>query len=311
MKKQLVQALKWAWLVLVFGGVIYYLVKNFSSILKYLRLLSPQYLVFSAVFLIIGKLALVELSRLSLHGQGWNPSFKQMFYINSQMQLAKYLPGGIWHFVGRFGIYCSNDVPAAQASKSILIENFWLVTSAVLFGITVTAFSQPQMKFGLVDLPDTYLTRFGVALGIFILWGLALYLGGRLVFRKNLLTLSQILRLIGVQLAAWLFFGIGFLLIIPGFNHIPYIGGAAVGGFSLGWVSGYVTLFAPSGLGVREAVLTAVLAGQLTAQAAVVYSAVSRVVWVITELILGLYCEITYGAGKARFSRDKLPSTNP
>ena len=69
-----------------------YLVKNLSSILKYLQLLSPQNLMLSAVLLILGKLALVELSRLSLRGQAWYPSFKQMFYINSQMQLAKYLP---------------------------------------------------------------------------------------------------------------------------------------------------------------------------------------------------------------------------
>jgi glycosyltransferase 2 family protein len=311
LKKQFVQVLKWAWLVLVFGGVIYYLFKNYSSILKYLRLLSPQYLVLSAIFLIIGKLALVELSRLSLHGQGWNPSFKQMFYINSQMQLAKYLPGGIWHFVGRFGLYCSNGVTAAQASKSILIENFWLVTSALLFGITTTAFNQPEIKFGLIDLPDTYGSRIGVAVLILFLWALALYLGGRLVFRKNILSVEQIVRLMGVQLAAWLFFGIGFLLTIPDFMHIPYISGAAVGGFSLGWVSGYITLFAPSGLGVREAVLTAVMAGYLTAQGAVVYSAVSRVIWVITEIILGVFCEIAYGAGKTGYSSSKLPTIDP
>ena len=303
MKKRFAQVLKWAWLVLVFGGVIYYLVKNLSSILKYLQLLSPQNLMLSAVLLILGKLALVELSRLSLRGQAWYPSFKQMFYINSQMQLAKYLPGGIWHFVGRFGIYCSNGVPPAQASKSILIENFWLVTSALLFGISVTAFSQNQMKFGLMNLPDSYSARVGVIVIILLLWGLALRLGGRLVFRKNIQPLSQIVRLIGVQVAAWLFFGIGFLLILPNFLHTPYLGGAAIGGFSLGWVAGYVTLFAPSGLGVREAVLTAVLAGYLTAQGAVVYSAVSRVVWVITELILGIYCEAVYGAGKTGLSQ--------
>jgi hypothetical protein len=307
-KQQFMQVLKWAWLVLVFGGVVYYLFKNFSTILKYLRLLSPQYLALSAVFLIIGKLALVELSRYSLHGQGWNPSFKQMFRINSQMQLAKYLPGGIWHFVGRFGLYCSNGVSAAQASKSILIENFWLVTSALLFGITTTAFSQPEIKFGLVDLPDTYASRIGVALVILVLWALALYLGGRLIFHKNVLPVGQIVRLIGVQIAAWLFFGIGFLLTIPNFTHIPYLSGQAVGGFSLGWVAGYITLFAPSGLGVREAVLSALLAGTLTAQGAVVYSAVSRVVWVITEIILGVFCEIAYGGKKADFSGDKLPS---
>jgi hypothetical protein len=299
LKKDLIlKIVKWAWLALVFGGVVYYVVRNFAAIPKYLGLLSPMYIAIAVVFLVIGKLALVEVTRFSLRGQSWYPSYKQMLHINSQMQLAKYLPGGVWHFVGRFGLYCANGLPAVQASKSMLIENIWLVTSSTLFGVLVIGLGQPHMEVGLVHLPDTLPTRLGLLAVILLLWGLLQYLVGRVVFRRANLNLPDLVRLIAVQAGTWFFFGLGFLFAIPNFMNIQGLGGAAVGGFALAWIAGYITIFAPSGLGVREAVLTAMLAGFISPNGALIYAMVNRVVWVIVEVGLGIFCELRYGSGK-------------
>lgn len=66
------------------------------------------------------------------------------------------------------------------------------------------------------------------------------------------------------------------------------MGSTSLGAFSIAWATGYVAVFAPSGIGVREAVLVALLAPSVPAEEAVAYAAVSRVIWTLVEFVLGL-----------------------
>jgi hypothetical protein len=295
-RQRLLQIAKWIWLVLVFGGVIYYFAKHYTSIIAHLRDFSLLSLVLSLVFLVAGKYLLTYLSLWSIEGQDWQPTFTQMFYINAVTQLAKYLPGGIWHFVGRFGLYRTKGMTTTQSGRTMLVENLWLVLSAFCFGGLVSFLGQSSAILKWLHLSSTPVIRGGLFLLLILIWFLGLFLIEHFVKLKRQADVGNLVRSVLLQAASWLFMGLGFWVILPNRWNWELIG-TSVGGFALSWVVGYLTIFAPSGLGVREVVLTALLAAYITPEGAVVYATVARLIWIITEIGLGVFSELVFGSG--------------
>jgi glycosyltransferase 2 family protein len=96
--------------------------------------------------------------------------------------------------------------------------------------------------------------------------------------------------------ASWLATGTGAWLLIsaltpsrPGFFFI-------VGAYALAWVVGFVIVFAPSGLGAREATLIALLAPSFGVPAATVLAIVLRFANTVSDLVVLLAVEAACGA---------------
>jgi uncharacterized membrane protein YbhN (UPF0104 family) len=88
-----------------------------------------------------------------------------------------------------------------------------------------------------------------------------------------------------VTVTSWVGYGAAFWLLARALT--PEAGltlAAAVGVFAGGYLVGLVALFAPGGLGVREAVLVALLAPLVGTSAAVVLAVASRLLLTITEV---------------------------
>lgn len=286
---------KWGWLVLVFGGVIYYFLGHSTSVLGHLRQFSADSLIFSVLSLVAAKFLLTYLSLWSMDGQEWRPTFGKMFYFNAVTQLAKYLPGGIWHFVGRYGLYRANGMTNTQSGRSILAENLWLVLSAACFGALASLLGRQLRPPHWPGIPDALIhwALPGLAAVIWIAGLLGIERFVKLVPRLQPLNL---LRLLVIQAAIWTLIGIGFWVLIPG-DRIGKLVGVSLGGFALSWAAGFLVPFAPSGLGVREAALTALLSPHVTTEGLAVYAAVNRLIWIVTELALGLLSGPLSGTG--------------
>jgi uncharacterized membrane protein YbhN (UPF0104 family) len=86
----------------------------------------------------------------------------------------------------------------------------------------------------------------------------------------------------------WLIYGTAFwltaraLFSAPGGQFAVY-----VGVFAVAWVAGFVAVFAPGGIGVREAVIAALLAGRLGEVHAIALAATSRLVLAAVDLAGG------------------------
>ena len=281
---------------MVFVAAGLYLRNNYLGVLEQLQKFSARSLLVSVVFIILGKISLVELSRRSVHSSSWKPSFLEMFYINSMTQLAKYLPGGVWHFVGRFGIYRSNGLSVSQSSRAMVVENIWLVVSAFGLGTALVFPHVGQVMSSYQDI-EVWLPSWPIAgLLIFLLWYVGLIILERFRMLERGVRWCWVLGTHGIQVLAWLFLGLSFWAIIPDAMSIRALG-QAIGVFSLGWAVGYITVFAPGGLGAREAVLIALLTTNGVADSAIVYAAVHRLIWVGGELILGLLAGISQRFG--------------
>lgn len=297
MKKNLLQILKWTWLAIVIGSVLFYLSKNFASVIEHAKEVSLVSIFFSMVFLIIGRILLSISSKWSVAGQDWRPSFFKMLHINSVTQLAKYLPGGVWHFVGKFSLYKANGMNALQTSRTMLVENLWLLLSAIYFGLITSFLGHSNAIVSWIDFPNIPFSKGTLSIFLVFTWIIALVLIEYFLKLKKQLNLWYLIRLIGLQATVWLFLGLSFWVILPNNGNLEFTI-TAIGGFAFSWAIGFATVFAPGGIGVRELTLTALLASEIISEEAAVFSSIHRLIWVLTELGLGVFTELLSGSLK-------------
>jgi uncharacterized membrane protein YbhN (UPF0104 family) len=270
----LLRLLKWLWLVVVAGAVVRYLWAHWDEVGPQLRTIALPRLTLAVALLIASKLLLVVLSQRSVALAGHVVSYRRMFTINALSQLAKYLPGGIWHFVGRAGYYHADGLPLRAVTQAMIVENLWLVFSAFMTGVSSLLLYYAggwRLAVALAGL---------IAAWWAVLWLIRLRFSGQRDWRASLGTL-------GFQMLIWALVGASLWALLPSLDGWRS-GGLAIGAFCMSWVIGYLALFAPGGIGVREAAMTALLVPVLPAQDALLYAAIHRFLWVAAELILGI-----------------------
>ncbi len=177
-------------------------------------------------------------------------------------QLARYVPGGIWDVAGRAALSRKAHIPLRAVPAGAVLEIALQVEAAALFLLlTLFFFPSPRLR--------PYLPFLGVGMLLFSfllappLFGRGLALIFRLLKRPNLplrLTFSDLLVLLGLYLTAHLMQGLGFVFFTRGLTDvgnadIPVLVSSYIGA----WLIGYVAIFAPAGVGVREGALLLLL----------------------------------------------------
>jgi glycosyltransferase 2 family protein len=179
-------------------------------------------------------------------------------------QLAKYIPGSIWQYAGRAAGARAYGIPVRPVGISLPIE---FAATAVAAGSTA-----------------------GFLLG----WWGALILAavvvalitGLVVARKRPATLATI-RATLLYVPVWLAVGASFWLCARGLLTVPAHDAAFyTAAFAVAWLAGLVAVYAPGGLGVREAVLVALLSSRTGAADALVLAAASRLMLVLADVVL-------------------------
>jgi uncharacterized membrane protein YbhN (UPF0104 family) len=221
-----------------------------------------------------------------------SPEFIQVYL---KTNIAKYLPGNIWHYYGRIMAAKNANVPTNIATLSVLLEPLLMLAAAliiiVLFGSELVV---NNLKFNLIILQFLALI---IVLNILHPRFLnpAIKLLDRWKNKKsngeNQLINSFIIKRYPVKplLGELVFLGLrcaGFILTMLALTsltwaQIPLL----VGAFSCAWVLGLVVPGAPGGLGVFET--TAMLLLQYHFPAALVISAIAlyRLISIIAETV--------------------------
>jgi uncharacterized membrane protein YbhN (UPF0104 family) len=198
------------------------------------------------------------------------------FFFKSQ--LGKYLPGSVWQYAGRVGLARTRGVPVQRALVSVVAE---IVYSAV------AAATAAGLILG-------WVAAVGVFAGLAALLALGFTVRGRIAgaIARDRQSILAMLRAgpvaVGLYLVVWGLYGFAFwttgraLFAIPASDIPRYIGV-----FALAWLAGLVAFFAPGGVGVREAVIAALLTGRLGQADAIVLAATSRIVLSAVDLVAG------------------------
>jgi glycosyltransferase 2 family protein len=191
-------------------------------------------------------------------------------------QLGKYLPGAAWQYVGRAGLVVRRGVPATAAVGSLVLEAAASATAALL--VAPAAFG----RTGLV-------VAGGLVAAVVVVVGSRP--GRRLASRAGSVRgvpISTLAALVLRYAAVWVVFGVAFWLAARALFMIPAGDLARLTGvFAAAWVAGFVVVFAPGGLGVREAVIVALLRRPLGEAEAIILAAASRIIFTVVDLAAG------------------------
>ncbi len=188
-----------------------------------------------------------------------------------QAQIARYLPGSVWDIVGRAALGRRHAVPLRAVPTGAMLEAALQVTSAALvLLLTLVIFPSPTTR------PYLVWTALGLA-GVMVLtlppifqrW---VHVGLRLFKRTPLpiqLHWRDLGTLLGLYMLAHALQGSAFVLFTRGITHLPWQEMPLIAGSYIGaWLIGYIALFAPTGIGIREGAFVILLADRISFPAA-------------------------------------------
>lgn len=200
--------------------------------------------------------------------------------------MTRYIPGNIWHVLSRVALASRLQVPATQVLTSASIEQVLTLLGALaLFGLTLPFWEViPAAQIWLVFLvPVGLLLLHPRILGTIMSWASVRLRRPELAWNY---TYGDMLLLLLAYTCATLFSGLALFTVLWGLTpvelpHLPRVMGAA----ALAWAVGYLSFLTPSGLGVREALLVALLAQTYPLPVAIVSSLLFRLVATLGELL--------------------------
>ena len=203
--------------------------------------------------------------------------------------VAKYLPGNVWHFYGRVRVLQAIGTPTSTAILSVVMEPLLMAVAALILGCLVGGqLVSSQWRLGQLAVIGVALV--GVHPGIFnpVLKKLS-----RAKAEKNTFSPSNIPHLqaypvlpLSGEIGFVLLRSLGFVVTVAALQPLTVKAVVSlIAAFSLAWLLGLVIPGAPGGVGVFEATAIALLQSQFPA--AIVLSSVAfyRLVSVLAEVV--------------------------
>ncbi len=184
-------------------------------------------------------------------------------------QLAKYVPGNIFHLAGRQAYGMAAGIAAIPLAKSSALELGLIATVGSLFSIMLAPFVFP----GLPPL---------VAVGLFVAIVATLSICVRNFASRNLA--RALLWQAGFLVVSGSVFVWILAVVVPG--HLePLSMSLLCGAYVIAWLAGLVTPGAPAGIGIREAVLIFLLGNALPHADLLLAVLIGRIVTVLGDII--------------------------
>jgi glycosyltransferase 2 family protein len=205
-------------------------------------------------------------------------------------QLGKYLPGSVWQYAGRAAMVRSRGVPVQVGLVSLAVEVVASAAAAAIVALLVLPVAWTLAGWAAL----AALTAVSAALRRRIAAGIhRLRLRAVPVARLDRATLAAGLQSLPAAVAlyvlVWVAYGLGFWLTARALFAVPasqlplYIGV-----FATGWVVGFIVIFAPGGLGIRDAVIVALLSSRIGEAHAIALAAASRLILTAVDLAGGV-----------------------
>ncbi len=202
--------------------------------------------------------------------------------------LARYIPGGIWSYASRVALARDEGITLAAANMSLYLETLLLMASSLAIGLPALLTAN---RIGI---------SLSAALMLWVVLGLLLHPGiiallrfipgkaGRAVSEMPLPSLAHMVGLYVYYLVFWGLFALVFALFANAFypvgaTHLMPVGTS----IALGFFLGFVLVFVPGGIGVRETGIYLLLLPFLPAPVCLVISVGSRF-WTMTGEVMAI-----------------------
>lgn len=225
-------------------------------------------------------------------GQSVSPGWAISIYLKTNV--AKYLPGNVWHYYGRITSAHGVGVPLEVATVSVLLEPILMLAAALL--LALVSGQQTLAQFGVVAL---LLQAVGLVAVLLMLRPKVLNpaigwlkrakqkaTGDSSIQPKTEWVTHYPLKVLLGEILFLLLRAMGFALTLASITSIPLTQlPILLSGFSLAWLMGLVVPGAPGGLGVFEAVAVALLGPVFSPAIILSGAALYRLISVLAEAI--------------------------
>jgi glycosyltransferase 2 family protein len=280
--------IRWAFVAvaLIFCG--YGLAAQWDEITSALARMTWYALVGSLLAGLAGLTAMMLAWRALLAGFGSllpvRPATKVMFL----GQLGKYVPGSVWALIGQTELAKQYGVPRERgAAATLLAMATTLATGCAIAAVTLplTSANATRHYWWLLLLAVPAIASLHPRV-VTVVLDRAL----RLIRRPPLpgpVPLRAMVTAVGWTLLGWLLFGVHAWLLVKAADgsHTGLLP-LSTGAYALAWSVGFLVIFAPGGLGAREAALVVALSPVLPAGGPLVVALASRVVLTVADVIM-------------------------
>ncbi len=206
------------------------------------------------------------------------------YRIASLANLGKYLPGKIWSVMGLIYFLKEEGHPAPAALAATILHQAYTLVSGILFvsvvlgvgvwGTLPIAIAGAAIAVALVVLYPPVFERV-------LNWGLKILRRDPVVVRISFA--RALLLYVGYTLA-WVVYGAGFWMMSKGLGIDAGPFWPVVASYCGAYLVGFLALFAPGGLGVREGVLAVMLGPHLQPGLPATVAVISRLWMTVIEL---------------------------
>lgn len=298
LRKLITQIISW----IAVGGILWLLLSRFITNLEELQSLE----VFRFRPIIAATALLGFIAVIAWWGIVWwvilpkderkKLSLPEIFHLQAVSWLARYVPGKAGSILGKIILGKKNGISGRALVLAGAYEQLLQVVSAFIIGFGFVGWAWVQETgqslvavFALVILiaiftllhPKFFYPVSNKALSI---------LNRKPLAEGALLSFSQLLGITAMYALGHMVNGFAFFLMVKSIS--PIMNGSVsifVGSFVLAGVIGVVSLFAPSGLGVREGVMTGLLSMFFPIEEALLYSLMSRIFTTLADGGVALY----------------------
>jgi glycosyltransferase 2 family protein len=276
------KAVRWSFVAatLVFGG--YEIVRQWHEIVHALGRLSPLAIAAALVCVLAAQVGTLRAWQCLLAGLGSPlraPAAARVLFIG---QLGKYLPGSVWPVLAQMELGTIHQVPRHRSASASVLT----MLASLLTGLLAAAVTLP-----LTGHADSYLWAYAAVPVLLaclhprvLRWGMDRLL--RLARQPALtrpLSGAVLGRALGWSLFAWAGNGLQIWLLVPVHSGLSLL--LSAGGYAFAWCVGFLVVFAPGGLGIREVLLVTTLTPLVGAGAATAVALVSRVLTTVSDLL--------------------------
>lgn len=247
-------------------------------------------LISNASFLYLGAAALVwgllhavspVFATVVFKGCGSEVSWYQAFQTHAARLPARYLPGGIWHTVGRVVDYREQGVAARHLTVFVVLENGLAAATTLAAGGAIVFTMRGADTLGSI-------AAVASAVAIVALPAMLFVLNSRVLQEPDRLSVAAYAKSLCLVFTFWAGAAAAFLLYLNAFSasSAQYSSIEMAGIYLFSWGVGFISIFAPQGIGVFELVASELMNGPIGFMGLAALIAGFRVVVLVADLVV-------------------------
>ena len=228
--------------------------------------------------------------------------------------LGKYLPGKIWGLIGRTYLLSNKGVSKSEAMGLLLGDQFITFYTGIMVGaVAMCAYFNRELAIPLLALSLFAIPIIGNSYNKIITW-LMKYLGRWLKkvssateLQETEISGSTFIRCSIVYLLHWIATAaVLIMLFYPLISEdLAPASSLIIAAIPLAMLTGFLAIWAPGGIGVREAVIIGILVLSLPLDVAIALALSYRLICIIIDLCFGLFTLVYYSDALAGVLRNK------